>query len=80
MRHGVEVPSELIPPVLCDVEWFYWDAFMELNTDRRDGVIPGAVIREYAKERSGSDPDILRKIIRVMDHAYIDHKNEKRDD
>jgi hypothetical protein len=74
-KFGVDVPDDLTPPDLHDVEWFYWEAYMELHTDRREsGAIPGSAIRDYAGKR-GTDSQLFTRIMRMMDGAYMSHKS-----
>lgn len=72
-RFGVAVPKELEPPRLYDVELYFWEAFVELTTDRNNGgPIPYSSIREYAKVHG--DNDSFTAIIRRMDRAYLTHE------
>lgn len=79
-RFGVEVPEELTPPPLHDVEWNYWQAFVELSTERalgmgKPGSIPWSAIQNYAIRKSGTDSEILTVIIRAMDSVFLGHES-----
>lgn len=69
------IPAALIPPDLSDIEWFYWDAFWELSTERQVGMspgpIPGSAIRDYAASDQGYNAACFSQIIRSMDDFYL---------
>lgn len=62
----------------------YYEAFLELNTDRPPSmggvpVIPWSAINAYAKEYEyqGEDYDVLQYMIRCMDNALVEHFQNK---
>lgn len=76
-RFDQEVPKSLIPPELHDVEWFYWQAFWELSTDRQAGMstgpIPWSSIAGYAASHPWVDLSSFVSIMRTMDGVYVAH-------
>lgn len=79
-RFGVEIPEDLTPPPLHDIEWTYWQAFIDLSTERalgmgKPGSIPWSAIHRYADEKSGTDRETLTRIIRAMDSAFLGHES-----
>lgn len=73
------MPRDLIAPSIHDVEWFYWEAFGELNTERQAGCpIPWSAIMHYADMQSGTDRASFHRIIRIMDGAYLNFINEEK--
>lgn len=79
MRFGQEIPADLVPPELHDIEWQLWSAFWELSTERQvgfsPGPIPGSAIRQYAATEQGADRSSFAAIIRAMDDVYLSHKS-----
>lgn len=75
--YGQEVPEGLIAPDLSDVEWYLWEAFWELSTERqigmREGPIPWSSIRAYLSHSTGINPDVFVAVIRAMDSVYLTH-------
>lgn len=72
-------------PELSIGDSFYLQSFRDLNTCRQIGMslgpIPWTAMIQYA-DRFGLDEDLIDDfiyIMRIMDEAYIEHSNKKKD-
>lgn len=75
------MPPGLLPPDLHDIEWYLWNAFWELSTDRQlgmgSGPIPWSSIERFASRHPAIEPGTFSQIMRAMDGAYLDAKSEE---
>lgn len=81
-HYGQELPEALQEPELHDVEYFYWNAFWLLHTERQVGMelwyIPHSKITEYhSKEGVSEDRAVFVDIIRTMDSIYMSKTKER---
>ena len=62
------------PPDIAPEFFVYWEAFQDLQTERRTprGTIPVTAILAYAG-RYGLDPDTLKRIVWKVDKVLLDH-------
>lgn len=77
-RFGQEIPEDLVPPAMNDIETFFWQAFWDLSTERQVSMqgglpIPRSVIQRYGVENYGPGPEFI-EVIRKMDAAYLNYK------
>ena len=67
-------------PTLTPLQELYLEAFSELSTERQigmaEGPIPWSSIMRYA-DRYRFDAADLSAIIRLVDNAYLKHRNKK---
>ena len=78
LKRGERIPDRIAnAPQLMDGLDLYWEAFMDLTTDRPSGfgvgAIPWSAIKRWADhyEIGGEDFDYLVTYIRAMDGAYM---------
>jgi len=78
---GIEPPEDALEPELLPEAVFYREAFTDLSGDRPLGAmggagpIPWSSIDRYAQraEVEGDGFDRLKRMIRAMDRAYLEH-------
>ncbi|MBU4609130.1 hypothetical protein IMZ29_00745 [Achromobacter sp. GG226] len=79
-HYGLEVPGNLIPPELHDVELWFWEAFWELSTERQrgmsEGQIPWSAIKRYVDARPVFDFDVVSQIVRTLDGIYLSRDDD----
>jgi hypothetical protein len=70
---GLQAPEHLENPPDIEPRFFvYWEAFKDLQTERRGRAIPIGAIMDYA-ERRGLDPDRLKRIVWEVDKTLLEH-------
>lgn len=81
-RHFKQPISKgLEPPELSDVEQYYWRAYWDLSSERREGgPIPWTAIRRYFDVEGFGRFSDFKGIITSMDKAYFEAMEARRSD
>ncbi len=84
-KQNLPIPDKIRnAPFLLPGLHFYYQAFLDLSTCRplgmSEGPIPWSAINTYAERHELTDDDYDRFfiLIRVMDVAYLEHRDKKR--
>lgn len=78
---GKEIPDRLLnAPELNPGSYFFWNAFIELNSCRDDGEIPWTAIDRYARRYKidGELFEDLVETINALDDVLLNHKAKER--
>ena len=84
-ERGLTPPENLeAPPAIVPAFMVYWEAYQDLQTERRAprGPIPVSAILDYCQV-FGLNPDTLKRIVWKVDRVLLDHwksvdESEKR--
>lgn len=80
--YGIDIPPNLVPPPLDDIELAIWRDFSELSTERPAGLekasIPWSAIVNYHAANAYMPFDDFHRIIRALDAVYMSHKPEDK--
>ncbi len=74
-ERGLTPPEHLEAPPQIDPRFLvYWEAFQDLQTERRTprGRIPVSAILDYS-QAFGLNPDTLKRIVWTVDRVLLDH-------